>query len=222
MIGNEKSEGDSEVLTESNECQGEWMKSLSDSEIYGLVEKNELSADDWLELLIAHPEFSGKCTTDVWRQFNELDIRELLCKRPQFADKCNLNILTPYFWVDILCEQPQLSDKCDWRHWGGGDWATLLRHQPQSADKCEWAKLKCADWLRLLEKQPQFRDRVSMEELGDISSRLWNESDREVFDWWWDYLLRSQPQFSKYRKPSQPWPQKALDVLNGLFSEPML
>jgi hypothetical protein len=60
-----------------------------------------------------------------------------------------------------------------------------------------------------------------IENKGDISSRLWNESDREVFDWWWDYLLRSQPQFSKYRKPSQSWPQKALDVLNGLFSEPM-
>jgi hypothetical protein len=25
----------------------------------------------------------------------------------------------------------------------------------------------------------------------------------------WDELLRTQPQFSKYRKPSQPWPQKS-------------
>lgn len=146
----------------------------------------KLSVDDWLDLLIVHPEFSEKCTANIWRQFNELDIRELLCKQPQFADKCNLSLLTPYFWVDILCEQPQLSDKCDWRHWGGGDWATLLRHQPQ------------------------FCDRISMEELGDINSAIWNESNRELFDGLWDELLRTQPQFSKYRKPSQPWPQKSL------------
>ena len=61
-----------------------------------------------------------------------------------------------------------------------------------------------------------------MEELGDINSAIWNESNRELFDGLWDYLLRSKPQFSKYSKPSQPWTQKALNVLNGLFSEPML
>jgi hypothetical protein len=167
----------------------------------------KLSVDDWLDLLMVHPEFSEKCTANIWRQFNELDIRELLCKQPQFADKCNLSLLTPYFWVDILCEQPQLSDKCDWRYWEGSDWATLLRWQPQFAERCEWDKLDGCDWVRILEKQPQFFDRVSMEKLGDIESELWSDQARRRFDALWDNLMTAQPHFSIYRKPNQTYPQ---------------
>lgn len=124
---------------------------------YVQFEKNfpweELTGDNWLWLLLDHPQFHVHCD---WEKFVGFDWRVLLLKHPRFSNHCNWEMLNGADWQRLLQKHPQFAKYCDWRKLNGNNWSCLLSTHPQFSNHCDWETLCEDDWQYLLAKQPQF------------------------------------------------------------------
>ena len=136
----------------------------------------------WLELLVAQPQFEGKCGCFYDFSFSQLKI--LSDKHPQFKKYMlkarvrrksvkawrNLLLINPNFeniaWycpkgiVALLTLKPELAERYDWNiDFLNAEWTQLLMSQPQFADKCPYLNELDAflNWLPLLKRQPGLR-----------------------------------------------------------------
>lgn len=151
-----------------------------------------LSVEDWVELLREQPELADRC--EKWSSFSSFNWRRLLTKRPQFANRCDKwKDIDAYDLREILIAHPQFAYLCDWEkfyegelerpgyRWFGGQWADVLIARPQFADKCDWNRLHAHTWAKILSVHPQF-----------FTGCPWEKFDG--YDW--STLLSSQPQFA--------------------------
>ena len=173
-------------------------------------ELEKLSTDSWIAILRRRPEYSEECTRlKVWPRFTPYQWLELLIAQPQFEGKCgrfynfsfsqlkilsdmhpqfkkymlksrvrnksvkawrNLLLKNPKFekiaWycpkgiVALLSLKPELAERYDWNiDFLNVEWTQLLMSQPQFADKCPYFIDFDAflNWLPLLKRQPGLR-----------------------------------------------------------------
>ena len=110
----------------------------------GKYDFENLTGEQWSQLLCKHPEYADKCH---WSELNSEDWSKLLAVQPQFAEHC-----TDWFYL-----LPQFAHICRWETFSGWKWAMLLVRFPELADKCDWKKLNSDDWCHLVYWQPQFK-----------------------------------------------------------------
>ena len=99
---------------------------------------SSFSPEDWLDLLLDHPEFQNKCTT--WAEFNKDDWVKLLTKHPEFKEKCPAGTWDEFDkddWIELLTEHSEFEDKCPariWKELNLSEWKVLLPGHPSYGD----------------------------------------------------------------------------------------
>ena len=156
---------------------------------------DELTADEWKELLDAQPQLACRCpdgivsayacasaqkpeTTPSERNKVPASLVESIIRRLKERGRESLIAME---WMCLIKVRPEFADKCDWGKLDGRSWAKLLTARPEFADKCDWGKLDGYRWTELLETQPQFADKCDW---GKLDGYNWRE------------LLKVQPQFA--------------------------
>ena len=69
------------------------------------------------------------------------------------------------------------------------------------SDRCDWDKLNGFDWIRLLCVRPQFSSQVSLEQLGNVKSVLWQKTDVRWFEVVWRWFEEECPEYAGYHRP---------------------
>ena len=168
-----------------------------------------LTGEQWVQLLCEHPEFADKCD---WDNLYPHEWSKLLAVQPQFVEKCKLldklDDISIYDWVDVLKKQPQLFEYYNYSAFDGWAWARLLNTHPQFSDKCnKWDDFSGDDWCILLKSQPQFAETCDWSKLNKMQCayivydqpQLISYCNAEDFDGWdWTHILYKQPQLSEY------------------------
>lgn len=120
------------------------------------------SKEEWVGILIKHPELANKCTEHKgWEKFYVIDWHFLLEEQPHLVD---FAIKYPIGASVAIGLDSDFAKNCkNWGKFDGSNWANLLIAQPQFSEKCTeyngWEKFNCVSWSMLLEKQPLFKEK---------------------------------------------------------------
>lgn len=154
---------------------------------------SKLTTQDWIKLLIKHPEYSmlrdRKSKLDENNRVGmdwEPSLKDLLLLQPNLVDECEVSSLKAGDWVELLDKHLRFLDICDINAMPVADAMMLLAKFPALSDKCDWARLSGAkewQWRKLLTAQPQFLARcpIHLPPVENVVDEADNESVIDVY-----------------------------------------
>lgn len=131
---------------------------------------------------------------DVANSFVEMLNDEFICDLNNPGSCCGLE---QAFFPTHYVEEAELEDEdvgciCFW--------VSALLSCPQLKEKgVNYNLIGGYSWCVLISRHPDFADKISLEELGDCSSKWWLGYEVEDFSAGWDILEELQPDFAKFR-----------------------
>jgi len=164
----------------------------------------DMTADDWLQVLKSHPQFLDICPAAVvppednagWgKYFTFGNWLELLIKQPQLEDEVPWDMETfdkdkDEFigaWLKLIAVHPHFAWRLDWTRavncLDGEVWKDLLRANRKYEKYCPWATLPAIEWWPLFKYCPQYFEKCRC--ASEVPARAWG------------YLLCQRPELSE-------------------------